>query len=81
MSQMSDITALQQRIAAAHRDRIRAEGARDAAQAAAATARAQLRTDFGVNTAQQAQELLGQLNEELTEIAAQISAALDKIGL
>jgi hypothetical protein len=34
-----------------------------------------------VNTAQQAQELLGQLNEELTEIAAQISAALDKIGL
>lgn len=81
MTLMEQVADLQNRISAAQRERARAEGARDAAQAAAETARAELHRDFGVSTVEEANTLLTQLRADLEATTAEVAAALDKIGL
>lgn len=77
----ADVAALKTRLAAAQRARIRAEGERDAAKAAADAARDQLARDFGVHTVDEAKAMLARLEAELAAEVAAISAALDELGL
>jgi cob(I)alamin adenosyltransferase len=81
MTLAEDVTALQERLRDAERQRVRAEGARDSAQAAFATARDELKAEFGVSTVEEAAALLTQLKEELAGIVADISTKLDEIGV
>lgn len=81
MSLKDDIVALQARVTAAQRDRARAEGARDAAKAAADNAREELLRDFGVESVEDAEKTLFLLREQLTQLTAEISAKLDQIGV
>jgi hypothetical protein len=81
MTLMEDVAALQARIEKGRRDRARAEGARDAAQAAADNARAELKRDFDVDTVEQAEELLIHLRNELAELTAEMDAHLGEIGV
>ena len=74
------VNALRERIAAAQRDRIRAEHARDAAQAQAQRARQALHDEFGIATPEQARTLLAALQEQLADELAILNAELDKIG-
>jgi hypothetical protein len=74
------IQALRDRIAAAQRQRLRAEHTRDAATAAAHTAAQTLRDEFGVETAEQAKTCLAELRRSLADELATITAALDEIG-
>lgn len=81
MTLAEQVVDLQTRIATAQRDRARAEGARDVALAAADTARAELKNTFGVTTVDEAHRLLTSLRTELETVTAEITAALDEIGL
>lgn len=81
MSLHDDVAEVQARITAAQRDKARAEGTRDAAQAAADRARDELLHDFGVTTVEQAELLLSGLRDELVQMTAEISAKLDQIGV
>jgi hypothetical protein len=81
MTLAEDVVTLQARLAEAHRAKARAEGARDNAQAAADTARAELERDFGVATVEQAEAMLADLRDELAALTTAISAQLDKIGV
>lgn len=81
MTLAEDVAALQARITAAQRERIRAEGARDAAEAAAKNAHAELARDFGVNNSAEAEALLNTLRDEVAAVAAEIAAKLDQIGV
>lgn len=81
MTLAEDVVALQARLADAQRARARAEGARDAAQAALDNAKQELNQDFGVDTIGQAETLLDQLRDELAALVEQISAKLDQIGV
>lgn len=80
MTILEEITAIQERIAQAERDLVRAEGARDAAMAARDRAAEELKRDFGVTTVEEGEELLERLRTQLTRSAEQISAQLDEIG-
>lgn len=75
------VADLQSRIEGAQRERLRAEGARDAAQHFAEKAAEELQRDFGITTAQSAQAALDALRAELEAITAEISAALDEAGV
>lgn len=81
MTLAEDVTALQQKLRDAERQRVRAEGARESASAAFTTARDELKAEFGVSTVEEASALLTQLKEELAGIVADISAKLDEIGV
>lgn len=81
MTLMEDVVALQARIDKGRRDRARAEGARDAAQAAADNAYAQLKHDFDVDSIEQAEQLLIRLREQLAELTAQMDQKLTEIGV
>lgn len=81
MTLMEDVATLQARIEKGRRDRARAEGARDAAQAAADNARAELKRDFDVDDIEQAEELLIHLRGELAELTAEMDAHLGEIGV
>jgi hypothetical protein len=81
MTLAEDVAALQDRLRAAERDRIRAEGARDSAKAAYDSAREDLKKQFGVETTEDATALLTQLKDELAAIVADLSAKLDEIGV
>lgn len=81
MTLAEDVAALQQRLTDAERHRVRAEGARDSAQASYEAARAELKKNFGVETVEDAAALLGKLREELAVIVADMSAKLDEIGV
>ncbi len=74
------IADVQQRLDNAQKERLRAEGSRDAAQAAAAQAADELKLNFGITTAAQAQDMLDQLRRELEQIVEQITKALDEAG-
>jgi len=76
-----DVVALQQRLATAQRERSRAEGARDAAQAAYDNAHAELHRDYDVSTIEEAAARLTDLRRELEATVADISAKLDQIGI
>lgn len=73
----ADIAALQARIVAATRDKIRAEHARDTAAATRDSARAELRKEFGVTTVTDAERVLAELRADLTRIVAEINTTLD----
>ncbi len=81
MTLAEQVADLQNRIAAAQRERMRAEAAHDAAKASAAQARDQLEREFAVRTAEQAQAKLAALTAELETIAAGIAAELEKAGV
>lgn len=81
MTLAEDVTALQEKLRDAERQRVRAEGARDSAQAAFMTARDELKAEFGVQSVEEASALLTQLREELAVIVADLSAKLDEIGV
>lgn len=81
MSLMEQVSELQNRLADAERQRARAEGARDNAKAAYEDARTRLKTDFGVDTLDEAIALLDQLRAELADIVQHISGKLDEIGI
>jgi hypothetical protein len=81
MSLAEDVTALQEKLRDAERQRVRAEGARDSAKTAFITARDELKAEFGVETVEEAAALLAQLREDLAGIVADISAQLDQIGV
>lgn len=81
MSLESTVADIQARVTAAHRDRVRAEAARDAALTAAEQARADLKRDFGVTTVQEAEDLVETLRAELAEIVTGINTALDQAGV
>ena len=81
MTLAEDVAALQQRLADAERQRMRAEGARDSAQASYQAARDELKKTFGVETVEEAGALLTTLREELAGIVAELSAKLDEIGV
>lgn len=81
MTIAEQVADLQNRIAAAQRERMRAEAAHDAAKASAAQARADLERDFGVRTAAEAQRRLADLTTELELIIAGISEELNKVGV
>lgn len=77
MNLAGDVTALQSRLAEAHRVRARAEGAREAAQHALDKARTELAEEFGVKTAEEAEQLLAELRVQLERLVAQITRQLD----
>jgi hypothetical protein len=81
MTLAEDVAALQDRLRAAERERVRAEGARDSAQAAYDNAREELKREFGVDTVEEAGALLTQLRDELAVTVADLSAKLDEIGV
>lgn len=81
MTLAEDVVALQDRLRDAERQRVRAEGARDAAKTAYDTARADLKREFGVETVDEAAALLTELREELAVLVADLSAKLDEIGV
>ncbi len=74
------IRSVRDRIAAAQRARVRAEHERDAADAAATRAAQALRTEFGIDTPEQARTRLAELSQLLTDELAAITAELDQIG-
>lgn len=74
------VADIKNRLAVAQRARARAEHERDAAQAAASNARAQLSQEFQVDTQEQAAAMLAALEAELATAVAQMSAALDEAG-
>lgn len=80
MTVPQEIADLQARITAAQREHSRAEGARDAAQAAVTHAEKELERDFGVTTVEAAQDLLAKLRAELDTITAALNTQLDQIG-
>lgn len=81
MTLMEEVSKLQQRLATAQRERNRAEGAYETAKAVAESARAELKQDFGVDTVEDANELLGDLKSQLQKIIADLNEALDRIGV
>lgn len=81
MTLAEDVAALQDKLRDAERQRVRAEGARDAAKSAYDTARADLKRDFGVETVEEASALLTHLREDLAGIVADLSVKLDQIGV
>lgn len=81
MTLAEDVAAIQERLRTAERDRVRAEGARDSAKAAYDSAREELKKQFGVETAEDANALLVQLKSELGSLVEDLSAKLDEIGV
>lgn len=81
MALADDVTALQARLAAAQRERNRAEGARDTAKSVAEAARDELQRDYGVTTVAEGEALLSQLRDELEDLAKTIASKLDEIGV
>lgn len=81
MTLMEEVSKLQQRLAAAQRERARAEGAFETAKAIAAAARDELQRDFGVDTVEDAEQLMQRLRRELTELVEAINTELDRIGV
>jgi hypothetical protein len=77
---VGELHALRERIAAAARERVRAEHARDAAAARALQARAALLDGWGVSTVDDARRVLAELNGRLAAEMADLTAELDKIG-
>jgi predicted nucleic acid-binding Zn-ribbon protein len=77
----SQIAAIKTRLAAAQRARGRAEHERDAATAAAETARRQLAEEFNVHTTTQAQTRLADLETELHQHMDELRTALEQIGV
>lgn len=75
-----DVTALQNRLIAARRDRDRAQGALESAKQVAQAARAELQEQFGVSTVEEAEQLAGQLQETLDQQIERLSDLLDQIG-
>lgn len=81
MTLAEDVAALQTRLADAERQRARAEGARDSAKAAFVAAREELARQFGVNTVEEAADLLDQMRADLSAVVADMTTKLDQIGL
>lgn len=81
MNLIDDVARLQQRLADAERQRSRAEGAYATAKAIVEQARADLRRDFGVDTVEEAEELMRQMRQEITDLIVDINAELDRIGV
>lgn len=73
------VAARTAQIEAARRARLRAEGERDAALAAAENARARLAAEFGVRTVEQAaavrEQLQAQLREQIATLDSELAAA------
>ncbi len=81
MTLAEQVADLQARVVAAQRERFRAEAARDQAKASAAEARAELERDFGISTVEQAGVQLYELKADLEDQIAQLTSALDRIGV
>jgi hypothetical protein len=81
MSSMQDIAQIQNRVTDAQRARARAEGARDAAQADYEAALAELETTYQIESVEEAVHLLARLRTELDQLARDITAKLDEIGI
>lgn len=76
-----DVNDLERRLTLAHRAKARADGAREAAEASAATIRAEMKRDFGVDTVEDAEKLLAQWQTRLDELTKHITDKLDEMGL
>ena len=74
------VAALKARLAAATRDRARAEHAHDAATAAEQAVRARLRQEFNVDTVEQARALLTDTETQLATVVGDLNTTLDDIG-
>lgn len=75
------IAALKARITAATRARIRAEHARDAAEAAYTEARQQLTDEFHITDATQARRMLADLQNQLNTEIDRLTTTLDNLGV
>ena len=73
----TQVTTLQARVDAARRDRARRDHELDAATAYAAAARDALHAEFGVDTPDQARELLAQLESDVTNALTDLTTQLD----
>ncbi len=76
----ADVAALKAAHAAATRQRVRAEQARDTADAMAAALRNQLKNEFGADTLDEAETHLDQLNSQLTEAITRLRQQLTEAG-
>lgn len=81
MNSIESISQLQDRIADAHRARARAEGARDAALADLNQIKQEMADEYGVHNNQQAITVLADMREQVNQLAADITATLDEIGI
>lgn len=81
MNSLEKISALQDRIVDAQRQRARAEGARAVAQADLDATMDDLRREYQVTDLEAATLLLEQMRAEIDQITADITAALDEIGV
>lgn len=77
---MNEIHELQKRLERAQREHARAEGTRDAAQAALDNARRELKEEFGFDTVAEAEDLLETLAAELQTAISRLTGQLDEIG-
>lgn len=73
------ITALQNRLTAAHREHLRAEGAREAAQQSLDRVQKRLHTEWGVTGLPAARDALHTLTTELDTCIADLNALLDQL--
>ncbi len=81
MTLAKEVTDLQTRLAEAQRAHARAEGTREAAQATLDNAYKELKTTFGVDSEEEAEEMLEGLYAELQMAIGELAAALDRIGV
>lgn len=77
----TQVRTIKDRLAAAQRARVRAEAERDSATAAVEAAHAQLKTEFGVDTVDDAKARLAALEHELAAETAALAAELDQMGV
>lgn len=75
-----EISELKVRLDQATRARSRAEFEKDAARASAEKAKQTLRDDFGVESVEEARDLLGRLREDLQGQVSRIKATLDGLS-
>ncbi len=81
MTLATEVADLQTRLTEAQRAHARAEGTREAAQAALDSARKELKVAFGVDNDADAQELLEGLHADLQMVIGEMTAALARIGV
>ncbi len=81
MSLADEFLELQRRVTKAQNARARAEGAREAAQAAYDEALAELAREYNVTTVEAATALLDSLRQELEAIVKTLTACLDEVGV
>lgn len=77
----AQVTAVKDRLTAAARQRARAEHAHDAAVEAERAVRAELADEFGVTEVEDARSTLAELEGQVSDLVAEITAELDQLSV